>query len=188
MHVSMRVPLAVPGALAGVVDGARLERWPMSTRRDKFANVWVSITVPNAQAALNRALRILDGLNATLMIDATRRGVTVPSAYDLAARGLLRYKAESMGREWWQTFVDNFAERAGDCEDLASHTAQHNRLFRGLNCWSECVRSSPTVYHAIVRHSDGSIEDPSMPLGLWRIRDDRDRAFAEERNREEARP
>ena len=71
--------------------------------------------------------------------------------------------------ERWQLPSETAARGAGDCEDLASWRCAERRL-AGESCRVKVVRTGPTVLHAIVENSDGSIEDPSRRLGMGRER------------------
>jgi len=57
-----------------------------------------------------------------------------------------------------------FAERLGDCEDLAAYLCAQRQL-EGVKARAMPIRSS-VGWHIIVRHADGTIEDPSKVLGM----------------------
>jgi hypothetical protein len=166
--IALRVP-PVAGALEGTLAGITAGGFPYRTDPGVWpGDTWVRAEIPNQPDHLRRALGVLDGLNRTLMLDASMRGEHVPSVYELSSAGRLRYVPEPQGREWWQTYRDNINEGEGDCEDLASHQSQWNTLFGGVPSFTDTYRSGPNIYHAIVRRlPDRTKEDPSMPLGLW---------------------
>jgi hypothetical protein len=56
------------------------------------------------------------------------------------------------------------AEKLGDCKDLAAYRAAELRL-QGEDARAFVV-PSPTGFHVKVRRADGSIEDPSIRLGM----------------------
>ena len=70
--------------------------------------------------------------------------------------------------ERWQLPSETKARGGGDCEDLAAWRCAERRL-NGESCRVVVRRTSPTVLHAVVENSDGSIEDPSKKLGMGRI-------------------
>lgn len=126
----------------------------------------LTMVVPDLPGALNEALEGLVRVNTRLLLAAMRAGRPVPPLYTLG----IRYKLEPH-REWWQTVADNLVEKTGDCEDLASHRAAEHRvagMLAGIPypARAVCVRTGQRTYHAIVRHPDGRIEDPSRVLGM----------------------
>jgi len=80
--------------------------------------------------------------------------------------GHYRYRMERPGREDWQSALENARRGIGDCEDLATH--------RVAELWRDGVRGarpkilqvSPNLFHVVVAHPDGTIEDPSRRLGM----------------------
>jgi len=182
--VTLRLsPLYSPEAHDAVHNGLRATPYESWSKRDSDGDRWVYVRVPDQKPDLDRMLAIHQRLNVITMRDAARRGVRIPTPYQLHAIGRLCYKPEPKGREWWQTWVDNIREGEGDCEDLASHEASHDEAILGVPSVAECIRSAPRVYHAIVRKPDGRISDPSMPLGLWWYRRERLRKSREEQTR-----
>lgn len=126
----------------------------------------LTMVVPDLPGALNAALEGLVQLNTQLLLAAIRVGRPVPPLYTLG----VRYKRER-DREWWQTVADNLVEKNGDCEDLAGHRAAEHRvagILAGIPYPARaiCIRTGKKTYHAIVRHPDGRIEDPSRVLGM----------------------
>lgn len=127
--------------------------------RDKRDGRWFAVEVP--EHGLDGALAVLQSLSELQLSRAAMAG-PVPMLY---ASGV-RYQREPFGREWWQTAVDNFAEREGDCEDLASHRAAELNVFDGEPAHTIAVRTGKRSFHAVVERADGSIEDPSLVLGM----------------------
>lgn len=167
MHIHIRIPrhpLAIREALMGL-DALGVPRVV-----SRGTGSWVSMRVDNNKRALNQALEALVRINVLLMRAWRELGRPVPSIYDAAREGF-RYVQEPQGREWWQTWLDNVATLEGDCEDIACHQAAYYRL-NDLPASATTKRTGRTVYHAVVRHPGGAIEDPSLPLGLaeWRMR------------------
>lgn len=170
MRIVFRLPAAPrvdDSAIRGLVDLApsmRVLGRPTGER-------WVSLVVPNERPALNRALEVGTRINESLMRDWSSAGYHVPSVYELAAVAGLRYKPEPPGQEWWQTFLDNLERDDGDCEDLAMHQAAwYRHTGEDPQAKATSKRTGRRMYHAIVKRGDGTIEDPSMPLGLAELR------------------
>lgn len=81
-------------------------------------------------------------------------------------RSGIRYEREPPGSEVWQTTRMLYATRAGDCEDVS--------CVRAAELWSlgetlarpTVRRISPRLRHIQVQRADGTIEDPSLILGM----------------------
>lgn len=149
--------------------------------------------VPNHPVALRAALLGLTNLNVVTMRAVKARGHRIPSAYEagvtfrpderrarakelwLRTRGpeSLVWVAEPPGREWWQTWIDNLAESEADCEDIAAHQAAYYIVEHGIPCSVDVVPTGHRTFHAVVRWPDGTIEDPSLVLGMPDPRDRR---------------
>lgn len=87
----------------------------------------------------------------------------VPSLY---ASDVL-YKLEDK-TEIWQDVPTTLARGCGDCEDLAAYRCADLQL-SGVAAlpyvtWRQI--GTRTIYHCLVRHPDGLIEDPSRALGM----------------------
>ena len=59
----------------------------------------------------------------------------------------------------------------GDCDDLACYLSAERRVFDGIRCEPrvvlEAVRPDGShFWHVVVAHPDGSMEDPSLALGM----------------------
>lgn len=79
------------------------------------------------------------------------------------------YQREPPGQEDWQTIPAMLATMNGDCEDLAAWRVaelqaegEHARIITK----SKRMPSGRTLVHVLVRREDGSIEDPSIMLGM----------------------
>ena len=93
-------------------------------------------------------------------VDQMRRRVFPP----LYSSGI-RYKVES--GEHWQPAAALLAARRGDCEDLAAYRAAELRVSgQDPDAAVAIYKSRPRVYHAVVKRGDGTIEDPSLRLGM----------------------
>jgi hypothetical protein len=95
-------------------------------------------------------------------------GYHVPYLYDSG----IRYQQEAPGQEDWQDIPTCLALGYGDCEDLACYRVAELR-YHGINATPmlrhrvQRIRGQDIhVYHVLVAHPDGSIEDPSKALGM----------------------
>lgn len=182
MRIEIRVPNH-PLALQSVLSGLTKIGRPKLRERD--GSQWISMRVDDKPEALNEALEVGTRLNVLLMrAYLANGGEHIPSVYELAVGGRFKYMPEPKGREWWQTWVDNLAEREGDCEDIAMHQASWYRVMLGVLARATTKRTGRRVYHAVVEHPGGAVEDPSLPLGLahYRLERARRRALAEARS------
>jgi Transglutaminase-like superfamily len=102
---------------------------------------------------------ILEGL-VLISLGQLRRGLC-PPLYQSGAR----YVREPRGRESWQTAVETFRLKHGDCEDLSVYLAASKRLV-GIHARCAIIDVRPGLKHCVVKLPDGSIEDPSKKLGM----------------------
>lgn len=94
-----------------------------------------------------------------------------PMTPTLYTSGVL-YKIE-LDTEIWQDIPTTLARKFGDCEDLAMWRCAELQA-QGIGAmpyitWRDIGGSDGkgrTIYHALVRHPDGAIEDPSRALGM----------------------
>ncbi len=94
-----------------------------------------------------------------------------PKAPSLYNSGV-RYKREE-GTEAWQSVDECLLLGYGDCEDLASWRTAELQL-RGVRCkpfirWRKYRQDSGKpfyLYHVLVEHANGKMEDPSKVLGM----------------------
>lgn len=150
--------------------------------------MWIVMKVPNHPRALKAALEGLTALNVTTMLALARLGHEIPSVYEAALKfqpnekrrelwqrergdDALIYKPEPPGREWWQTWIDCLQEGEGDCEDLAGYQAGYYRAMHGIGAAVDVIPTGRKTYHAVVRWPDGTLEDPSLVLGMPDPRD-----------------
>jgi hypothetical protein len=124
---------------------------------------WLEVTIPNTRRGLNRALTVLQGLSELQLRKVARAG-SFPTLYGSG----VHYEREPRGREWWQTAADNFAVGSGDCEDLANHRAAELVVYEGEPARAVTLRTGHHSFHAVVLRDDGTIEDPSAKLGMYR--------------------
>jgi hypothetical protein len=160
MRIELRVP-TLDRALMGVLLRAFAQRYPVSVI-GRASGTWIEATIPDTKPALDDALSALVACNVLILRRLAALGVRVPSLY---ASGV-RYVREPVGREWWQTVVDNLDEHEGDCEDLACHRAAELIVGGELGARAETIRTARHTFHAITRRADGTLEDPAAVLGM----------------------
>lgn len=78
----------------------------------------------------------------------------------------VRYQAEPLGSEVWQTAFETYTLGAGDCEDLASALVAEYRFLRGIHAKVHVKDVRPGLRHVVVLLPGGAIEDPSKVLGM----------------------
>lgn len=117
----------------------------------------IGFDIPASRATLAAALEGLTATNYCLLA----RSRKAPALY---ASGV-RYQREPRGREQWQTAPQVLRAGFGDCEDLAAWRAAELRI-QGIPAKATVIRTGPKMFHAVVQHPDGSIEDPSRRLGM----------------------
>lgn len=126
----------------------------------------LTMTIPTvSRAGVRHALEALVRRNQDLL-----RETRVPPLY--AAR--VAYRPEPQGLEDWDALDIVWPRGYGDCEDLAGWRAAELRE-NGEHARADCYvsRVSPEgrrVWHCIVVREDGTIEDPSIQLGMLRRR------------------
>ena len=105
----------------------------------------------------------LKGLVAVDRVQMRRRDF--PALYESG----VRYRREPRGSEIWQTAEDMLKTGIADCEDIASYRAAELQL-RGELATAHVIKSAPHRYHAVVLRGDGTIEYPSLLLGMKKKR------------------
>jgi hypothetical protein len=109
---------------------------------------------------LGVALAGLCAMNMALMAEHP-----VPPLYQSG----VRYRRERP--DTWSTVDIVLARGVGDCEDLTAYRVAELRLTgEDPGARGEVVEVRPRKWHARVRRSDGSVEDPSAKLGMHRRR------------------
>lgn len=91
----------------------------------------------------------------------------VPTFHEALSKGLVKWKPEPPGEERFDHARTVLNRGWGDCDDLAPWRAASARA-TGEDPGARAImlRRSPTLWHAVVRRSDGSIEDPSREAGM----------------------
>lgn len=114
------------------------------------------------------------------LLEGVQQGRAYPPLYDSG----VRYVREPPGSEVWQAPFHASGTKEADCEDLS--------CWRSAELWAAgetaarpfVRRISARLRHILVRRADGSLEDPSLILGMhqrrnpggWRVEADAARA------------
>lgn len=125
----------------------------------------VTLEVPLREGAYLLLLDALTSINIWARRLAAERRAPFPSVYD----GALRYEEEPPGFEIWATTPALFARGVGDCEDIAADRAAELQL-AGIPARAvirmEARNTNGTYWHVLVKHPNGTLEDPCIPLGM----------------------
>lgn len=78
----------------------------------------------------------------------------------------VRYVREPPGSEVWQSTYHAYGTLAADCEDLSSIRCAELWAAGETRAQPSVKRISPRLRHIIVTRADGTIEDPSLILGM----------------------
>jgi transglutaminase-like putative cysteine protease len=79
--------------------------------------------------------------------------------------GTIRYEREPEGRERWQTAEETARLGRGDCEDLAAYRVAELHA-QGIPATIRIRVVRPELWHVLVEHPNGQLEDPSAKLGM----------------------
>jgi len=126
----------------------------------------IRVAIPDSlvgPATIGPALESVTRLNQALL----KQGL-VPRLSTLIRRGKVKWRPEPRGHGEHFDAADTVATRGwGDCDDLAPYWAAELRE-TGIdpNARVTIKRTGPHRWHAIVRRSDGSIDDPSAAAGM----------------------
>lgn len=88
----------------------------------------------------------------------------LPSLYN----GRVRYQREPRGRrEHWKGIRQIFRDGHADCDDLsAARAGELIASGKDTGARVHIYRTGPKTLHAVVKRSDGRLEDPSRRLGM----------------------
>ena len=117
------------------------------------------------KAALDAALESVTRTVAGMV----RAGAAPPAAGHIKS-GRVRWQPEPPGDEHFDLPATIIRRGWGDCDDLAPWHAGSLRA-GGIDPGARAVvkKSGPKRWHALVRRSDGSIEDPSLHAGMHSV-------------------
>lgn len=114
-------------------------------------------------AELEAYLLGLSAVGYVDLVQALRMGRPFPELY----RSGVRYTREPPGSEVWQIPRGSMASKKADCEDLAAGWRVPELWLAGETRARPYVkRVNPRLRHVQVQRGDGSIEDPSVVLGM----------------------
>jgi|HubBroStandDraft_2_1064218.scaffolds.fasta_scaffold09641_3 hypothetical protein len=112
---------------------------------------------------LNAALEATTRLNEKMLADGQ-----VPP-FEEGLRQGVRWKPEPPGAERFDHARTVLNRKWGDCDDLAPwHAASLRDSGEDPDAEAIAYRSGPNRWHAVVRRSNGNIEDPSAEAGMRR--------------------
>lgn len=121
---------------------------------------------PNTR--LNRRIltHLLEALTA-IDVDILKVSPDLPNLYESG----VRYRREPVGQEDWDDTVELYRIGYGDCEDLSATRAAELRVRHGIAArpivkGPKRLPNGLMLYHIQVQLPDGSIEDPSVKLGM----------------------
>lgn len=123
----------------------------------------VNVAIPEAHVSppvLNAALEATTRLDETLL----QKGVVPPFRKAVNA---VRWRPEPPGDEHFDHAAVVLGRGWGDCDDLAPwHAASLRASGEDPGAKAFVKKSGPSRWHAVVRRSDGSIDDPSREAGM----------------------
>jgi len=125
----------------------------------------LAIAVPETHVSapvLDAGLETNTRLNEALLRDGS-----VPTFTRAVQAGRVQWKPEPPGEERFDHAKLVMGRGWGDCDDLAPwHAASLRVTGEDPGARSVAIRSGPNRWHAIVRRSDGRLEDPSRAAGM----------------------
>lgn len=128
----------------------------------------LNIAIPENQVkkpVLDAGLEAVTRLNESLIKEGA------PTFQEAGAS--VRWKPEPPGGEFFDHVGKVLGRGHGDCDDLAPwHAASLRATGEDKGARAIVKRSGPKRWHAVVKRSDGSIDDPSISAGMpGRLRD-----------------
>jgi hypothetical protein len=128
----------------------------------------INVAIPESHVdapPLDAALEAVTRLNETML-----KSGEVTTAREGIKRGVL-WKPEPPGDEHFDHAKTVSQRGWGDCDDLAPwHAASLRHTGEDEGATAIVQRSGPQRWHAVVKRSDGSIDDPSREAGMGRPR------------------
>lgn len=123
----------------------------------------LNIAIPEAHVSkpvLDAALEAVTRLNEQLIDGGA------PTSHQLIEQGA-KWKPEPPGQEHFD-HAGILAQRGwGDCDDWAPlHAATLRKTGQDPGAVAEVIRTGPHLWHAVVKRSDGSHDDPSKAAGM----------------------
>jgi hypothetical protein len=96
------------------------------------------------------------------LLEAARAGTPYPPLYSTG----VKYTREPGGAEIWQTWRFVYSTKKADCEDLACARTAELWADGETAARPEVRRITERLRHIVVRRADGTMEDPSLILGM----------------------
>lgn len=125
----------------------------------------INVAIPEAHVdapPLDAALEAVTRLNESML----ERG-EIPTAREAIEKHGIRWKPEPPGDEHFDHAGTVMRRGWGDCDDLAPfHASSLRHTGEDPGATAIVKRSGPKRWHAVVRRSDGSIDDPSREAGM----------------------
>jgi hypothetical protein len=129
----------------------------------------INVAVPEAHVTapvLNAALESVTRLNESLL----EKGA-VPTFAEAVKGGGIKWQPEPPGQEHFDHAARVLGRGWGDCDDLAPwHAASLRATGKDPGAQAVARRSGPSRWHAVVKRSNGSIDDPSRAAGMGKHR------------------
>jgi len=124
----------------------------------------IAVSVPEEHVSPHVVNAVLEGV--TRLNEQMIRSGQSPTSDQLIKAGAI-WKPEPPGDERFDHGGTIAARGWGDCDDWAPNHAATLRV-KGIDPGATAivVPSGPATYHAIVKRSDGSLEDPSAAAGM----------------------
>jgi hypothetical protein len=123
----------------------------------------VNVAIPEAHVkapVLDAALESVTRLNEAMLAEGA-------PTFDRALIRGVKWRPEPPGAEHFDHLKTVNARGWGDCDDLAPyHAASLRHTGEDEGAHAIVKRSGPKTWHAVVRRSDGSIDDPSARAGM----------------------
>ena len=123
--------------------------------------VHVRIALGTTPAQVRAAVLGLAGVSLVQMQEHAARGQRLPALYG----GTIRYEREPADQERWQTAEETASRGYGDCEDLAAYRVAELQA-QGVPATIKIRVVRPDLWHVLVEHPNGQLEDPSARLGM----------------------
>jgi hypothetical protein len=124
----------------------------------------IAVSVPEEHVSPHVVNAVLEGV--TRLNEQMIRAGQAPTSDQLLKQGAI-WKPEPPGDERFDHGATIAQRGWGDCDDWAPNHAATLRV-KGVDPGATAivVPSGPATYHAIVKRSDGSLEDPSAAAGM----------------------
>ncbi len=128
----------------------------------------IRVSVPDQHADPHVINAVLEGV--TRLDESLIRSGESPTSRQLIAAGA-KWRPEPPGDEFFDNGTTIASRGWGDCDDWAPlHAATLRASGEDPGATAIVVPSGPSTYHAIVKRSDGSLDDPSIAAGMKPIR------------------